>query len=182
MKQIVIPGLKLALICAIAAISLGFINMLTQPRIEAYREQLILEALQEVSGAYEVGPQHEQDYEEVSFVYDLLENGEVAGYVIRIKADGYGGPMQIIAGYLSNGKLLDARLMENAETPGLGKQAEDPAYMEKFTGKGAEDPIPQRSGQLSAEQADSISGSTITFIGIARALQNGSEFVRKLGR
>lgn len=182
MKQIVIPGMKLALICAVAAVSLSLINLATQPRIEAYREQMILQALQEVSGPYEVGQEHDKEYDAVSFVYDLMKDGEVVGYIIRIQADGYGGPMQIIAGYLSDGKLLDARLMENAETPGLGKQAEDPEYMEMFAGKGADIPIPQRVGQLDSADADAVTGSTITFIGIARALQKGSEFVQHLGR
>jgi electron transport complex protein RnfG len=33
---------------------------------------------------------------------------------------------------------------------------------------------------LSFEQADSITGATITFIGIGKALQEGSSFVRNL--
>ena len=90
---------------------------------------------------------------------------------------GYGGDMRILAGYRSDGEVFAARLMRNNETPGLGKQAEEPGYMEKYTGHGDEEPIPTRPDQLPPEQADSVSGATITFISIGEALAAGSDFL-----
>ncbi len=184
MKQIAVIGLKLAAICAVAATALALINMVTAPRIEAYRQQRILEALEQVSGGHEIGEMKEADDRFIEFSYPLYgEEGEKTGYILRIRADGYGGPMQLIAGYRSDGSLITARLLDNDETPGLGKDAERPEYMEKFAGKGGEDnPIPQRTQQLPSSEADAVSGSTITFLGVAKGLDAGAAYVKKLGR
>jgi electron transport complex protein RnfG len=94
---------------------------------------------------------------------------------------GYAGDMNIIAGYAMDGELFSAILMENQETPGLGKKAERPEYMEKYIGHGAEQPVPSRKDQLPQKQAEAITGATITFRGIGEALQAGSQFVKTLG-
>lgn len=183
MKDTAVIALKLALICAVAAAALSLMNMVTAPRIEAYREQRILEALQQVSGEYRIGEMQEADAQKIEFYYPLYdEEDRTAGYILRIRADGYGGPMQLIAGYLAEGSVITSRLLDNDETPGLGKEAERPSYMEKFEGKGSSDaPIPRRIHQLSSAHADAVSGSTITFVGIAEGLAAGSSFVQDLG-
>lgn len=88
--------------------------------------------------------------------------------------------MVVLGGIKKDGEVFSVVLMENQETPGLGKEAEKESYMEKFTGKGDDEEIPVRKGMLSQEQADSISGATITFVAIGKALKAGSEFVKDL--
>ena len=90
--------------------------------------------------------------------------------------------MNILANYSSDGEVTAVVLMENQETPGLGKKAEKPEYMDKFigTGGGAGD-VPVRKGQLPQGEADAITGATVTFIGIAKALHTGSAFVKENG-
>ena len=115
----------------------------------------------------------------MSALYALTdENGQNAGYILSLTGNGYGGAMTIMASYSDQGKLLDARLLNNAETPGLGKKAENPEYMEKYTNK---DSIPLKKSELSSAEADSIGGSTVTFSGIAKTLAYGSEYVMGLG-
>ena len=53
--------------------------------------------------------------------------------------------------------------------------------MEKFIGRGGDEPIPVQKDQLPQEQSDAITGATITFIGIANALDTGAQFVKQLG-
>jgi electron transport complex protein RnfG len=98
--------------------------------------------------------------------------------VVRLIGQGYGGDMVILAGVRPDGEIFSAELMQNKETPGLGKEAEKEGYMEKYTGTGDDEPVPVRKDMLSQEQADAITGSTITFIGIGRALQEGSAYVK----
>jgi electron transport complex protein RnfG len=70
--------------------------------------------------------------------------------------------------------------MQNSETPGLGKEAESAGYMEeKFVGTGDEEPVPTTAGDLPPEQAEAVSGATITFMGIADALATGSAYVKE---
>jgi electron transport complex protein RnfG len=77
--------------------------------------------------------------------------------------------------------VIDARLLANAETPGLGKKAESPSYMEKFQDTGSEQSVPVKKDELEKADADSISGATVTFSGIAKTIAYGSDFVKSLG-
>jgi electron transport complex protein RnfG len=115
-------------------------------------------------------------------VYPLVdESNQVAGYVLQLVGNGYGGDMNLLAGYEVDGTLFAAQLMENQETPGLGKKAEDPAYMTKFIGRGGGTPLPHSKNDLSAADVDAVTGATITFMGVANALSSGSEYVIRLG-
>ncbi|MFP4564121.1 MAG: FMN-binding protein [Spirochaetia bacterium] len=177
MKQTIITGGKLAIICACAAIVLGFINAMTEPVIAENKREELRVALAGVAGDQEVGERNRAE-----------ENGTVQGYypvdgdgyILELRGLGYGGDMQILAGFRRDGRVFSVVLLENQETPGLGKKAEDPAYMERFIGKGGDEPVPVRKDDLTREQADSISGATLTFAGIANALAEGSEFVKSI--
>ncbi len=187
MRNILKISGKLALICTVAAIALAFVNQITAPKIEAYNKEKLIKALSAVSKNYTISETSiqviENDVTEPAFsnvneYYTLTDNGTTAGFILSVTANGYSGPMDMIIGYEKNGEIIQARLLKNAETPGLGKEAEKPEYMEVFLLKGASDPIPQRKNQLPTEIADAISGATITFSGVAKALYSGSEFVK----
>ncbi|MFP4178490.1 MAG: FMN-binding protein [Spirochaetaceae bacterium] len=183
MSDVIRIGGKLAIICAVAATVLGGINALTEPRIEWIQQQRLEEALEKVSGGQRTGERVNTPDEKVVDAYYPVYTGDsddVDGYVVRLIGQGYGGDMVVLAGIKKDGEVFSAKLMENQETPGLGKEAEKESYMEKFTGTGVDEEIPVRKGMLSQEQADSITGATITFVGIGKALKTGSEFVKDL--
>ena len=89
--------------------------------------------------------------------------------------------MNIIASYYFDGELINAELTTNSETPGLGKRAEEPSYMDMFRGLGASSPLPVSSADLSSDDAAAVSGATVTFTGVSTALRNGSELAKSLG-
>lgn len=183
MKDILRISGRLAIICAVAAIALAFVNAFTAPEIAAYQERVLLEALSAVAGDYTVGEGQDPDDEMISASYVLMDSqGSISGMILKIRALGYGGPMGLLVGYENDGTVIGVRLLENAETPGLGKEAEKDAYMEKFLGKGGSSgKIPQRKSDLAPAAADQISGATITFTGIAKALDYGAIFVKSMG-
>ncbi len=180
MKNFAVISIKLGLICAVAALFLGLVNSVTAPRIAFIKEQRLNEALEIVSMGYSVGSYIDETSSEViDGRYPLGENGS-AGYLLRLNAKGYGGEMVLLASYSRTGEILSVKLMENLETPGLGKEAEKEEYMEKFIGTGNITPVPVRKNMLSQSEADAISGATITFAGIADALAEGSEYIKGL--
>lgn len=182
MNQTIQIGSKLALICAVAAIVLALVASITQPKIAEIQEQRLKQALEAVAGEYEIGDRKTVEHNPaVLAYYPMKEGAETVGYVLRLMGQGYGGEMVILAGYHKSGKIFSAKLTQNAETPGLGKVAEKSVYMEKFIGTGSEKPVPTRKDQLPPEQAEAITGATITFRGIGDALARGSEFVESLG-
>ena len=177
-------GGKLAIICAVAAAVLGLMNAVTEPRIEQIKQERLEAALGKVSEGMIVGEAQDTDEgDAVSTYYPLYEGSKddtPEGYICRILGNGYGGEMAVLAGYTDEGKVFAVQLMENSETPGLGKEAEKSEYMQKYIGTGADKPVPVRKDMLSQDQADAVTGATITFIGVAKALVQGSDFVDKL--
>ncbi len=185
MKDIINIGGRLTLICAIAAAILGLMNAVTEPKIEQIKQERLEQALSRVSEGMTVGdPREVSGNDKISTYYPLFRGGNEEnpdGYICRIIGAGYGGEMIILAGFKPEGEVFAVQMMENQETPGLGKEAEKASYMEKYIGKGNDEPFPLRKDMLSQEQADSITGATITFIGVAKALVAGSDFVQELG-
>jgi electron transport complex protein RnfG len=184
MQKLVAIGGRLAIICTVAALVLALVNAITAPVIEENREEALAEALRRIVGDAEVGdrtPVPEEQNAVVNAYYAVGGNGESAGsYVVELTGQGYGGDMRILAGIRADGEVFSAVLMQNAETPGLGKEAENPGYMEgKFIGTGDDEPVPTTKSDLPPEEAEAVSGSTITFMGIADALAAGSRFVEE---
>jgi electron transport complex protein RnfG len=112
--------------------------------------------------------------------YPVLEDGKERGSLLELVGTGYGGDLKILARYDASGEVRAVKLMEDEETPGLGKKAESPGYMDKFIGTGtAGNPVPTRKDMLAGGEADAITGATITFLGVSKALAEGSRFVRQ---
>ncbi len=183
MNDIAKIGGKLAAICAVAAIALGLVNAVTEPKIALMKKERLQHALEKVAVGMKVGEFVEvTDSPVVKGYYPLTDsNNKKNGYICRLTGMGYGGDLNIIAGISSSGKILSVVLMENQETPGLGKEAEKSSYMNKYIGTGEDTPVPVRKSQLKQEDADAVTGASITFIGIGKALKAGSEYVKKLG-
>jgi Na+-translocating ferredoxin:NAD+ oxidoreductase subunit G len=117
----------------------------------------------------------------VARYYVLYGNGDsIEGYICRLVGAGYGGDMMILARYGVDGTIEAVKMMENLETPGLGKEAEKESYMEMFIGSGSNKQVPVRKDMLSPEESDAVTGATVTFIGIGKALEDGSRFVTKM--
>ena len=182
MKNIIVIGLKLTIICAVAALCLGMVNAVTAPKIAELKKAALADALNVVNKTGIPGEEVITEDKTVKGYYPVkLDNGELKGYILTLKGDGYAGDLKIIANYEKNGKLISSVLMDNQETPGLGKEAEKIEYMDKYKGFGEDSPIPSKKSQLSASDADAIGGATITFAAIGKALDYGSGYVKKLG-
>jgi electron transport complex protein RnfG len=203
---IIITALKLCLICAVAAVSLGVINAITEPQIIARKvreEKDVLSLL--VPDGKPVDKVSVEKEGVVKAYYPVDKDGSLFGYILDLEGIGYGGEMKILAAYRKDGVIYSVRLLDNTETPGLGKKAESPDYMNKFKGTGSEDmPVPTNKEMLQTDQggpqeerkeglnfrswflgrssggaADGVSGATITFLGISKALVEGSNYVKR---
>lgn len=175
LKKIILP-----LICAVAAILLALVNMVTQPKIEEYELSIAKEALTEVSLGNDFGDEILiSDRDNLVFYHEMSKNNGKNGYIVGLKSSGYGGELTLVASYDLDGNLLKAKLLTNSETPGVGKKAENPDYMNMFIGKNS-DNLPLKKDMLSSDDVAVVSGATLTFGGISKALSAGSEFVKEL--
>lgn len=183
MTDIVKIGSKLAVICAVAAIALGIVNAITEPNIIKMKKEKLEAALEKVSGGMKVGDYVAVKDNPIVNGYYPLSNSDnkITGYICRLTGIGYGGDLKLISGISSRGKILSAILLEDLETPGLGQEAEKQSYMVKYIGTGQDKPVPVRKTQLSPKDADAVTGASITFMGVGKALAAGSEYIKKLG-
>ena len=183
MKNILIIGLKLTIICAAAALCLGMVNAVTAPKIAVLKQEALSDALKVINKTGIPGEEVliEDDSVVKGYYPVKTEGGDMQGYILTLRGDGYAGDLKILANYEKTGKLIACVLMDNQETPGLGKEAEKIEYMEKYKGFGADKSIPSKKSMLSADDADAVGGATITFAGIGKALEYGSNYVKDLG-
>lgn len=182
MKQYLRVAFILFAICAVSSLALALINDITAPVIKINIQKETDEALSAVSAGLKLGIKHESSENGINYYIDLLdENGNVKGYITELSGSGYGGAFTLVASYDTNGTLLDAKMMGNSETPGLGKKSEESWYIQMFKGKGGAVPLPLKKTDLKSEQADAVSGATVTFTGVTKSLSAGSSFVKTLG-
>ncbi|HAK44544.1 MAG TPA: FMN-binding protein [Spirochaeta sp.] len=180
MTEMIKTGSKLALICAVAALCLGAVNMVTEPQIAKFRAAKLKAALEQVAPAGTIGDETAADDVIVTSYYPVQDGTSMSGYILNLKGTGYGGDLIILASFTPEGAVIGSVLMEHDETPGLGKEAENDWYMEKYLGYSGTE-IPTSKTQLEQADLDAISGATITYAGIGYALAAGSDFTVKLG-
>ena len=183
-------ALILAAICAVSAVILAALNMVTKPAIDAYEEGKTTSALKAVSNGMEIGEYAEINDGYITYRYELTPpnatantgaNTAVTGYILGLKTNGYGGEMVLVASFDTDGVVMNAVLVSDDETPGVGKKAEADGYMDKFIGTGSTDnPVPTTKSMLSEVDSAAVSGATMTFTGITKALNAGSAYVRSL--
>lgn len=176
MKTIAKTGITLFLICALSAGLCGVINSITAPKIAQNILNETIEARYEVSGGYELGNELESTDSNILSVMEIKDGDEVVGYELELVGSGYGGSFTIMASFLNDGSLIAAKMMGNSETPGLGKKAEEPWYMEMFTGLGGDTPLPSSRNDL--DDPSLVAGASVTFNGVSQALANGSSYVK----
>ncbi len=169
-------------ICAVCAFTLGWANSITAPVIVRQELEKKMMALEAVSNGWTIGEQVET--EGVPFVMysiPLFQESEKRGYIVGLKSAGYGGEMTLVASYTTEGEMLFAKMLTNSETPGLGKKSEKEGYMDKFKGTGSTKAVPTTKNMLGSSEAASVSGSSVTFMAIGKAIQGGSAYVKTLG-
>lgn len=172
MKKYLKTALILCAICGAAALLLAVVNSLTAPKIAAYEEEQKQAVLGAVSNGEAIG-----DFHSVSGVSNITGYYGLgkSSFIVMLSTTGYGGEITLAAAYDTNGKLTAAKVLSDSETPGLGKKSEESWYMDKFLGKSSD--MPTKKTELSTEDAQAISGASVTFTGISKALLSGSSYV-----
>ncbi|MDR0623135.1 MAG: FMN-binding protein, partial [Treponema sp.] len=97
--------------------------------------------------------------------YEALQNGRVTGAVLRVSRAGFAGPIKILVGVSTGKTITGVRILEHAETPGLGANAASPAFYGQFTGKAVTDPFEVRG------DVQVITASTITSVAVSATVK-----------
>ena len=114
---------------------------------------------------------------EIGTVYRALsENGELLGYVINtIGKEGYGGDIELMLGIRMDGTLNGVSILSISETPGLGMRAGE-VLVPQFAGRQVSSFTYVKTGAVTEDQIDAISGATITTGAFTQAVNAGLSY------
>lgn len=106
------------------------------------------------------------------------EDGTALGYVLDITThEGYNGDIQFTMGIRMDGTVNGISLLSIAETPGLGMKAEE-VLKPQFADKNVSMFSYTKTGAVSPEQIDAISGATLTTNALVNGVNTGLEFFK----
>ncbi len=108
----------------------------------------------------------------------VAEDGTVLGYVLDITThEGYNGDIQFTMGIRMDGTVNGISLLSIAETPGLGMKAEE-VLKPQFAEKNVTQFSYTKTGAVTPDQIDAISGATITTNALVNGVNTGLEFFK----
>jgi electron transport complex protein RnfG len=199
MREILKPALVLFLVCAMTTIALAGIKSATQSTIDTRIAQELEQAKKDVlpaaakfealgsdkvAAVIKANPGNEflATIENVYLGSDAA--GNPVGTVYGVKSRGYDAAgVKMTIGIDTKGTILDIKVTEQLETPGLGSNVLDPlgAYMPQYRGKAPTAAINLvKTSPAAPEDIQAISGATITSRAVSRAVEGALEFSRSL--
>lgn len=142
--------------------------------------------LKEVASIREVLPEFDSDpttgAREVNglVVYPVYRQGAPVGYAIKTNSEkGFGGNIELMAGFLPDGTINRVTVLDHSETPGLGTKMEEPAFIDQFNGRNPANyslKVRKDGGQV-----DAITAATVTSRAFCDALQRAWDAYNQLG-
>lgn len=109
-----------------------------------------------------------QNIDEVMVAKD--SSGNEIGYAFTVTTtEGYGGDIQFAMGILDDGTLNGISILSIGETAGLGMRANTDDFKNQFKDKNVEKFTYTKTGAVSDDEIDALSGATIT----TNAMTNG---------
>ncbi|WP_105617991.1 RnfABCDGE type electron transport complex subunit G [Vallitalea okinawensis] len=167
-ENILVLGLVLFIITAIAGALLGFVDEMTyEPRMtqmEKAKNEALKMVLSEADGFDSI------DVDSTSFpsIVEAYKATNDAGYAMKVTTKGYGGTIVLFVGLDKEGVVTGMHMLQHQETPGLGANANNPEFKDQFPGKGPE-VIGLTKNAPSESEVQAITGATIT----SNAIVNG---------
>ncbi len=109
-------------------------------------------------------------------VYRAMQQGQVTAVAFQVTGLGYAGPIELIMGLDTQGRILGVRVLSHRETPGLGDRIEAAKddWILGFAGHSLGDPPESRwAVKKDGGDFDQFSGATITPRAVVGAFKKG---------
>lgn len=170
-KELLIPGLILFVICLGTTLLLALTNEATQGRITALAEQKAESARKQVlKNAESFSDELTAELDGIEYIYyeGLDAQGDKVGYVFTTVTKGYGGDVKIMSGIDITGEVTGLEILQLTETAGLGMKAYDDYFLKQFFGQsGSISVVKNNAGE---HQIQALTGATITSVAVAGAV------------
>ncbi len=189
MKELRTLVVRLFLITAVAGLVLALANGFTAPVIADQQAKKLAESLQDAYPSAEkiehmeaselegIKPEEHAVHE----VFKVMGGSDAVGYIFRTVAKGgFDGTIEFIVGVSKEGEIQGFKVLNHTETPGFGKQCEEPWFAEGITGNKTDQELTAVESPSTDYDIQAISGSTITTKAILNGLNDTMEIARAL--
>lgn len=175
--MIIVPPVAIA---AVMGLLLALVYGVTKEPIAEAKRLDKQQKLEQVMPAFDNDPLTTENAlsDEVT-AYTGLKDQQVTGFGLTSAVKtGYGGYFSIVFGITPDDALSHVRVLESAETPGLGSKASNPSFIDQFDGKPLDFDfrVTKDGGGV-----DAITGATITSRAVCKALSQGIEAYNSAG-
>lgn len=104
------------------------------------------------------------------------KDGKIIGYIVPSETKGYGGKIKLLVAVAADQKVMDFTILEHNETPGLGDNAQKPAFRRQFAGKGAE-LLEVTKDPANKDNIQAMTGATISSRAVTQGVKQAVETV-----
>jgi Na+-translocating ferredoxin:NAD+ oxidoreductase subunit G len=150
----------LFIICGAAAGSLSLVNQVTAAPIAAFELEEKAKAMKELLPAAAEFKALWQDINSKNEVWEALKESVTIGYVVKTSIQGYGGPIDLMAGFDDEQRITGVKILAQTETAGLGTRITDPVFLKQFAGLTQDELVLKKSG---GDLAKNLAGTLYTF-------------------
>jgi len=174
MKEILNLGLRLALICGVAALLLSQVDATTREPIRQAMLRERMAAVAAVMPPFDNAPDADRvdltdGPGERSYWRGFQGEAPVGAAFKALSGSGYSGEIELMLGVDGEGKVSGLRILRHTETPGLGAKYADPALLARlYAGRALADTdwrVKADGGDL-----DAVTGATVTGRALAGAI------------
>jgi electron transport complex protein RnfG len=165
MKTYVHLTLILFVIAALSGLILGTVNQLTYEKIEANNSEKIEKGINQIypEASYEDFKSFKADHI-LQNLYEVKSEEEVVGYVFNAKAPKAFSGITVLIGLDLEGNVVDVYFVSLKESQKIGDKVALPSFYEQFIGKNT------------TEDADTISGATVSSNAMINAVKAAQEY------
>lgn len=172
-KDVLLPVVVMTLVCVVVTLLLATVNAVTRDRIAelavqadtAFKQTILPDAT--VFADRDVSAGHP----DVSSVVEGSDaSGASVGHVVTAVSRGYAGPVSVMVGVAPDGTILDVLVVEDDETPGLGKKVHEDYFLSAFDQKDATAVFSVKPDDFNLTRIDAVAGATISSRAVADAV------------
>lgn len=180
-----LPNMVMSLvsITVVAGALLGVMYSITKEPIAEQAKEAQIAAIREVAPPFDNDPEAMADtvitkHNVVCVVYPALKDGKLQGAAVKATTnEGFNGEVTVMAGFDADGAVRDYRVLQQAETPGLGAKMEewfrDPKADRSIVGKNPETvKFYVKQDTHKQGQVDGITAATISSRAFLRAVRD----------
>ncbi len=171
--------LSLVIISMVMSAALAFVYLKTRGPIENAALQKEAEAIKQVLPEFDSDPALGKIEKDGVVIYNMYKQDEPVGYAVKSSTEkGFGGHIEIMAGFLPDGSIYKVAVLQHKETPGLGTKMSEPKFSGQFPGKNPGDfmlKVKKDGGQV-----DAITAATISSRAYCDAVQRAYDTMKQL--